>query len=75
MKEYEYVRQELMKANPNVKIGIQADIASLSYHYSKLEKRVPKWWLEFMKESTDIGYYTNTAYEYAFTKKQGVWIK
>ena len=75
MKEYEYVRQELMKANPNVKIGIQADIASLSYHNSKLEKRVPKWWLEFMKESTDIGYYTNTAYEYAFTKKQGVWIK
>ena len=75
MKDYEYVRQALIKANPDVKIGIQADIASLTYHNNKLEKIVPQWWLEFLQESTDIGYYTNTAYEYGFKKKQGVWIK
>ena len=75
MHGYEYLRQALIEANPNVKIGIQTDIASLSYHNPNVSKRVPQWWLEFMDESTNIGYYTNTAYEYAFTKLQGIWIK
>lgn len=74
VREYEYVRQAIVAANPNVKIAIQADIASLSYHNKEVEKRVPTWWLEFMKESTKMSYYTNTAYEYGFIKRQGIWI-
>lgn len=71
---YEYAKEAIKKANPNIRIGIQTDIASLSFHNPGVGIRLPNWWLEFMNLATDNGYYTNTSYEYAFCKKQGLWI-
>ena len=75
LNQYEYARKAILDANPNVKMAVQADIASLSYHNPGVGVRLPDWWIEFMKYSTEIGYYTNTSYEYAFCKKQNLWIK
>lgn len=72
--QYEYARKAIQSANPNVKMAIQADIASLSYHNPGVGVRVPDWWIEFMEYSNEMGYYTNTSYEYAFCKKQDLWI-
>ena len=71
---YNYAKDAILNANPNIKIGIQTDIASLSFHNPGVGIRLPNWWLEFMNLATDNGYYTNTSYEYAFCKKQGLWI-
>lgn len=71
---YEYAKEAIKKANPNIRIGIQTDIASLSFHNPGMGIRLPNWWLEFMNLAADNGYYTNTSYEYAFCKKQGLWI-
>jgi len=73
--KYEYVRKTIQNANPNIKIAIQTDIASLSYHNPGIGIRLPDWWLEFMSHATQLGYYTNTSYEYAFCKKQGLWLE
>lgn len=75
IKNYEHVRKAIQEANPNVKLAVQADIASLSFHNPGVGVRVPVWWLEFMELSTQLGYYTSTSYEYAFSKKQGLWIE
>ena len=75
IKNYEHVRKAIQEANPNVKLAVQADIASLSFHNPGVGVRVPDWWLEFMELSTQLGYYTSTSYEYAFSKKQGLWIE
>lgn len=75
IKNYEHVRKAIQEANPNVKLAVQADIASLSYHNPGLGVRVPNWWLKFMELSARLGYYTNTSYEYAFSKKQGLWLE
>lgn len=73
-KAYDYVFNALKKVDPNIKIGIQADIASHSYHNPNAQKRSGKWWSTFMNGVTKHGYFTNTAYEYTFYKKQGLWI-
>jgi len=73
--QYEYARKAIQEANPNVKMAVQTDIASLSYHNPGVGVRVPEWWIEFMNYSTKMGYYTNTAYEYAFSKKQDLWME
>lgn len=70
---YAYAKQAIEQANPNVKVGVQADIASLSFHNPGVGVRVPQWWLDFMVYSKKLGYYTSTSYEYAFSKKQGLW--
>jgi len=71
---YNYAKDAILKANPAVKVAIQADIASLSFHNPGVGVRLPEWWLEFMKMSKEEGYYTSTSYEYAFSKKQGLWV-
>lgn len=73
--DYEHMKKAIQKANPNVKVAVQADIASLSFHNPGIGLRVPDWWMKFMILADELGYYTNTSYEYAFTKKQGLWIK
>ena len=73
-KSYDYVFNALKKADSNVKIGVQADIASLSYHNPDVQKRSGTWWSTFMNGVIQHGYFTNTAYEYTFYKKQGLWI-
>lgn len=73
-KAYDYVFNALKNANSKVKIGIQADIASHSYHNPSARKRTGAWWKNFMDGVTKHGYYTSTAYEYTFYKKQGLWI-
>ncbi len=72
---YEYARKAIQDANPKIKIAVQTDIASLSYHNPGIGIRLPDWWLEFMNHATQLGYYTNTSYEYAFCRKQGLWIE
>lgn len=73
IKGYKYAKEAIEQANPQVKVGVQADITSLSYHNPGIGVRVPAWWLKFMEYSKELGYYTNTSYEYAFSKKQGLW--
>jgi len=75
LNQYEYARKAIQAANPNIKMAVQADIASLSYHNPGIGVRLPNWWIEFMNHSAKLGYYTNTSYEYAFCKKQNLWIK
>lgn len=75
IKDYNTIVQTLQIANPNVALSIQADIVSLGYHNQNLKKRDPEWWLSFCDLSLKSGYYTNTAYEYAFAKKDGIWMK
>ena len=72
---YEYARKAIQEVNPKVKLAVQADIASLSYQNPGVGVRLPGWWLEFMSHATQLGYYTNTSYEYAFCKKQGLWLE
>lgn len=73
--QYEYARKAIQEANPKVKMAVQADIASLSYQNPGVGVRLPNWWPEFMAHSAKLGYYTNTSYEYAFCKKQNLWVK
>lgn len=73
--QYEYARKAIQEANPKVKMAVQADIASLSYQNPGVGVRLPDWWPEFMAHSAKLGYYTNTSYEYAFCKKQNLWVK
>ncbi len=73
--EYSYIVNALKTAAPDVPLGIQTDIASLSFHNPDLEKRDGKWWSTFMNLSLSTGYYTNTAYEYSFYKRQGLWVE
>lgn len=75
LNSYNYIVKALKKANPDIRLGVQADIASLSYHNELVPKRDGEWWKEFMELSLSVGYYTNTAYEYAFYKKQGLWVE
>ncbi|ULB33213.1 MULTISPECIES: hypothetical protein [Proteiniphilum] len=75
LNQYEYARKTIQAANPNVRMAVQTDIASLSYHNPGIGVRLPNWWIEFMNHSARLGYYTNTSYEYAFCKKQNLWIK
>ena len=72
---YAHVVDALQKANPNVFLGIQADIASFSWSDPEAPKRNGNWWKTFMDYSLSVGYYTNTAYEYSFYKRQGLWIE
>ena len=72
---YSYIVDALKKAAPDVPLGIQADIASLSFHNENVEKRDGNWWTTFMNTSLSNGYYTNTAYEYSFYKQQGLWVE
>ena len=72
---YNYLKDAISEANPYIKIGIQADIASLSYHNKGIGTRLPHWWTEFMRNANKQGYYTNTSYEYSFCKKQGLWVE
>jgi len=73
-KSYDYVLNALKNADPSVKVAIQTDIASHSYHDPNVLKRTGAWWKSFMDGVQAHGYYTNTAYEYTFYKKQGLWI-
>jgi hypothetical protein len=75
LNDYNYIVEALKKANPEILLGVQADIASLSYHDDSVPKRDGSWWKTFMELSSSAGYFTNTAYEYAFYKKQGLWIE
>ena len=75
LKEYAYIVNALKKAAPNTPLGIQTDIASLSFNNPSVTKRNWKWWTTFMDLSLTSGYFTNTAYEYSFYKKQELWIK
>ena len=75
LRNYSYVVDALKRANPDVLLGVQADIASLSYNNPNVAKRDGQWWKEFMDLSLSIGYYTNTAYEYSFYRRQGLWIE
>lgn len=72
--KYQYVVNALKQADPNIRLGLQADIASLSYHDPNVPKRNGTWWKSFMENSLKQEYFTNTAYEYSFYKKQGLWI-
>ncbi|NDV79823.1 hypothetical protein D0T57_12720 [Dysgonomonas sp. 511] len=74
LNEYSYIVNGIRAVEPDIALGIQADIASLSYGNSSAPKRTPEWWLNFMDLSLQAGYYTNTSYEYAFSKKQNIWI-
>ena len=78
-KEYAHIVDTLKEANPNVVLGVQTDIASLSWsnrnNPSVMGIRDGEWWKAFMDLSLSIGYYTNTAYDYAFYKKQDLWIE
>ncbi|WP_270089940.1 hypothetical protein [Sphingobacterium sp. SYP-B4668] len=75
LKEYAALTKAIQAANPKVALSIQADIVSLGYSDPKVAKRFPEWWLRFFDFSLKSGYYTNTAYEYAFSKKDGIWLK
>lgn len=75
LNSYDYIVKALKKANPDIRLGVQADIASLSFHDELVPKRDGEWWKEFMELSLSVGYYTNTAYEYTFYKKQGLWVE
>lgn len=75
LNSYDYIVKALKKANPDIRLGVQADIASLSFHDELAPKRDGEWWKEFMELSLSVGYYTNTAYEYTFYKKQGLWVE
>ena len=72
---YSHVVDALQKANPNVFLAVQADIASMSWNNPNARKRDGNWWKSFMDYSLSIGYYTNTAYEYSFYRRQGLWIE
>ncbi|WP_029902441.1 hypothetical protein [Prevotella sp. 10(H)] len=74
LNDYSYIVNSIRQANPDIAIGIQADIASLSSNNPNVAKRTPEWWLNFMDLSLQSGYYTNTSYEYAFSKRQNIWI-
>ncbi|MGK9123801.1 family 10 glycosylhydrolase [Olivibacter sp. SA151] len=74
-KEYAPLAKAIQAANPKVALSIQTDIVSLGYSNPNVEKRHPEWWLRFFDHSLQSGYYTNTAYEYAFSKKEGIWIE
>lgn len=74
LNSYEGFLQTLKTANSQVAYSIQADIVSLGYNNQSATKRYPEWWLNFFDLSLKSGYYTNTAYEYAFSKKDGIWI-
>lgn len=73
--DYAPLENAIKMANPKVATSIQADIVSLSYSNPSVEKRDPVWWLSFFDLSLRSGYYSNTAYEYAFSKKEGIWPK
>ncbi|WP_437922136.1 hypothetical protein [Sphingobacterium sp. LRF_L2] len=73
--EYAPLAKAVQEANPKVALSIQADIVSLGYGNPTVEKRNPAWWLRFFDLSLKSGYYTNTAYEYAFSKKEDIWPK
>jgi len=73
LSEYSYIVNALKKADPQVVLGIQTDIASLSWSNSNVPKRTWDWWMNFCDLSLKSGYYTNTAYEYYFYKKQDLW--
>jgi hypothetical protein len=70
---YTPLANALKQANPKVALSIQTDIVSLGYSNANVAKRLPEWWLQFFDLSLRSGYYTNTAYEYAFSKKDGIW--
>ena len=72
---YNHIVEAIKEINKDIKLGVQADIASLSFHNDTVPKRDGQWWKEYMDLSLSIGYHTNTAYEYVFYKKQGLWIK
>ena len=71
---YSYIVEALQKANPNVMLGVQTDIASHSWNNPNAP-RDGVWWKTFMELSLSIGYYTNTAFDYGFYKQQGLWIE
>ncbi|MDR1742517.1 MAG: hypothetical protein LBR48_01695 [Dysgonamonadaceae bacterium] len=71
--DYSYIVNALKKADSKVVLGIQTDIASLSWNNSGAPKRTWDWWMNFCNLSLKSGYYTNTAYEYCFYKKQDLW--
>lgn len=73
--DYAPLAKAIKKANPKVATSIQADIVSLGYSNPAVAKRNPIWWLRFFDLSLKSGYYSNTAYEYAFAKKEGIWPK
>jgi len=75
IKAYDKYVKALKEANPAVALSVQADIVSLGYSNQAVEKRGPEWWLNFFDLSLQSGYYTNTAYEYAFSKKDGIWLE
>lgn len=75
LKDYAPMAKAIQEANARVALSIQADIVSLGYSNQTVEKRYPEWWLQFYDLSLKSGYYTNTAYEYAFAKKDGIWLK
>ncbi len=72
---YEPMAKAIKTANPKVALSIQADIVSLSHSNPNVQKRDPSWWLRVFDLSLQSGYYSNTAYEYAFSKKEGIWPK
>lgn len=74
IRDYDYVAKSINAENPKVSIAVQADIVSLSYSNPGINKRTPEWWLSFMDYSLKLGYVTNTAYEYAFAKKEEIWL-
>ncbi|NGM65456.1 hypothetical protein [Sphingobacterium sp. SGR-19] len=71
--QYTSLAKAIQQANPKMALSIQADIVSLGYSNPAVAKRHPEWWLRFFDLSLQSGYYTNTAYEYAFAKKEGIW--
>ncbi|MGV8095910.1 MAG: hypothetical protein AB2L24_29005 [Mangrovibacterium sp.] len=75
IREYDYVIKNINWSNSKVAVGVQTDIVSLSYGNQSKPKRTPEWWLNFMDLSLQIGYTTNTAYEYSFAKKEDIWLK
>jgi hypothetical protein len=72
--KYAYIVNALHNTVPDVVLGIQTDIASLSWNNSNAPKRTFEWWINFCNLSLNSGYYTNTAYEYCFAKRQNLWI-
>ena len=74
IKSYSYIVESLQKANPKVFLAVQTDISSASWLW-KFDKRDGAWWKTFMDLSLSIGYYHNTAYDYFFYRRQGLWIE
>ncbi len=75
LQDYATFAKAIQAANPKVALSIQADIVSLGYSNASVEKRYPIWWLPFFDLALQSGYYSNVAYEYAFSKKEGIWPK